>query len=435
MEFYQDIPRICTAAAEWGACVVYLYLLDQEQIKRKIFWMTGVIVLVLQSVFLVVTGGLLLVFWLPCMLAAIMIMFFYLMLAGNLSLTAAAYCCARAFLLAEFAASLEWQIFTFFQSRGYGCWWLQGLLFVLVYGICFYGAVRLERKSLTAEYLKQLTRKEVLAAAGIAALVFAFSNLSFLYQNLPFTTSLRADIFTIRTLVDFGGIMILHVYQGRICEYMAEKELAAMNAVLRSQYDQYRNYQDSLELIHMKYHDLKHQIAGLRAETDEVRRKKWLDAMEEEIQAFGNMHKTGSQVLDTILAAKIFHCRKNKIQITCVADGKLLDFMHVTDICSIFGNALDNAIEHVIQIPEEEKRLIHVTVSAKKNFVFIKVENYCEEEIIKNESQFITTTKADRQNHGFGLKSIFAAADKYGGSASFTQENNWFELKILIPRA
>lgn len=138
---------------------------------------------------------------------------------------------------------------------------------------------------------------------------------------------------------------------------MAERELAAMNAVLKSQYDQYRNYQDSLDLIHIKYHDLKHQIAALRMETDEQKRRKWLDAMEEEVSAFGTLNKTGNQVLDTILAAKLFHCRKNKIQITCVVDGKLLDFIHVMDICSIFGNALDNAIEHVILIPGSETPL------------------------------------------------------------------------------
>lgn len=187
--------------------------------------------------------------------------------------------------------------------------------------------------------------------------------------------------------MDLVGIAVLHAYQSRICEYTAEKELASINLLLRSQYDQYRNYQDSLDLIHMKYHDLKHQIAGLRAETDEQKRKDWLDVMEEEISAFESLNKTGNQVLDTILAAKIFHCRRNKIQISCVADGKLLDFMHVTDICSIFGNALDNAIESVILLPEEEKRLIHLTVSAKKNFVFIKVENYCEEKVEVNESR------------------------------------------------
>ena len=75
-----------------------------------------------------------------------------------------------------------------------------------------------------------------------------------------------------------------------------------------------------------------------------------------------------------------------------------------------------------------------MSVSAKKNFVFIKIENYCESEIIKNQHSLITTTKADKQNHGFGLLSICAAAEKYGGSVSFEQVQNWFELKILLPR-
>lgn len=207
-----------------------------------------------------------------------------------------------------------------------------------------------------------------------------------------------------------------------------------MNVMLKSQYDQYRNYQDSLDLIQMKYHDLKHQITGLRAESDEEKRKKWIDSMENEIAAFENISRTGNQVLDTILAAKIFHCRKNHIQITCVADGKLLDHMHVTDICSIFGNALDNAIEHVILIPDPEKRLIHLTVSAQKGFVFIKIENYCEAEISKNEEDLITTTKKDSKNHGFGLKSIRKAVEKYDGSVVFGVQRNWFELKILLPR-
>lgn len=434
MQYYQDIPRVCTALAEWGACMVYLYLIKKENFRRPLFWLCSAAVLAGQVLFLELTGGLPIPFWLPCMMVAVVIMYGFLLFGGGLSVLAAGYCCARVFLLAEFTASLEWQAFAFMQSVGYGCLWLQVLLVAVIYGGCFFAAVRLERPVLTADYLKQLTVREVLAAAGIAAAIFAFSNLSFLYSNLPFTSPHRADIFTIRTLVDFGGMAVLFAYQSRICDYMAEHELAAMNAVLKSQYDQYRNYQDSLDLIHLKYHDLKHQIAGLRMETDEEKRRKWLDAMEEEVSAFENFNKTGNQVLDTILAAKIFNCRKNSIQITCVADGKLLDFMHVMDICSIFGNALDNAIEHVVMIPEKEKRLIHVSVSAKRNFVFIKIENYCEAEIEKNDRELITTTKADKQNHGFGLRSICAAAEKYGGSVDFGRNHNWFELKILLPR-
>ena len=434
MQYNQDIPRICTALAEWGACMVYLCLIKKEKFRRLSFWIVSLAVLAVQAAFLELTGGLPVAFWLSCMAVAVAIMYVFLLMGGGLSVLGAGYCSARAFLLAEFTAALEWQVFAFLQSIGHGSLWIHVILVFALYGGCFWITAYLERPALTDDYLGQLTLREVLAAAGIAAAIFAFSNLSFLYRNLPFTSSRMADIFSIRTLVDFGGIAVLFAYQSRICDYMAERELTAMNTVLKSQYDQYRNYQDSLDLIHVKYHDLKHQIAALRMETDEEKRRKWLDAMEEEVSAFETLNKTGNQVLDTILAAKIFHCRKNKIQVTCVADGKLLDFMHVMDICSIFGNALDNAIEHVVLIPEEEKRLIHMSVSAKKNFVFIKIENYCETEIVKNEHSLITTTKADKQNHGFGLRSICAAAEKYGGSVNFEQVQNWFELKILIPR-
>lgn len=441
MQYYPDIPRICTALAQWGACMTYLYLIKKELFKNLKFWVCSVVMLTVQTVFLVWSGGFKLVLWLSCMLVAVGLMYGFIKLAGGISYLAAGYCCVKAFILAEFSASLEWQLMMYVggqQMKHLLFWIVNAVLVLVVYGACFAGTVHLERKVFSSDYLGRLTVREALAATGIAAAVFAFSNLSFLYAGgqgeMPFTGTTRADIFFIRTLVDFGGLAVLLIYQSRIYDFIVERELSAMNMLLKSQYDQYRNYQDSMEFIHIKYHDLKHQIAGLRCETGEEKRKKWIDAMEEEVSTFGNMQRTGNQVLDTILAAKIFHCRKNNISITCVADGKLLDFIHVTDICSIFGNALDNAIEHVTMIPDKEKRLIHVTVSSKKGFVFIKFENYCETPVQKDERALIRTTKADKKNHGYGLSSIRATAEKYGGIVDFGQENDWFYLNILIPR-
>ena len=431
---YQDIPRIYTAIAEWGACLVYLYMLKREKMKSAHFLIGVLLMLALQCAFLVATGNVSEVLWIPCMIIAVAIMYVFLMVGGSMKPLGAGYCCARAFVLAEFVASLQWQIVSIVQVRGIQSFWTEILITIIIFGGCFVIDIYLERDYLKQDYLQQMTVKEVVAAAIMAVTIFAFSNLSFLSENVPFASKERADIFSMRTLIDFGGIAILHAYQSRISEYVAEKELSVMNVMLKSQYDQYRNYQDSLDLIQMKYHDLKHQITGLRAESDEEKRKKWIDSMEKEIAAFENISRTGNQVLDTILAAKIFHCRKNHIQITCVADGKLLDHMHVTDICSIFGNALDNAIEHVILISDPEKRLIHLTVSAQKGFVFIKIENYCEAEISQNEENLIITTKKDSKNHGFGLKSIRTAVEKYDGSVVFGVQQNWFELKILLPR-
>ncbi len=154
--------------------------------------------------------------------------------------------------------------------------------------------------------------------------------------------------------------------------------------------------------------------------------------MEEEIRQYEAQNKTGNKVLDTVLTTKSLYCNKHGITFTCVADGTLLDFMDVMDICSIFGNALDNAIECEMKIPEKEKRLIHVTVSRQKAFLILRFENYCEEEV-QHQGGTLTTTKKDKKYHGYGMKSIRYTVNKYGGAVTIDTKENWFDLKILIP--
>jgi sensor histidine kinase regulating citrate/malate metabolism len=279
----------------------------------------------------------------------------------------------------------------------------------------------------------EINYHELWAAIAIAAAIFAFSNLSFIVQNTPFSAGVTADVFYIRTLVDIAGIMILYVYQSRICELLAEKELRNIHSMLKAQYDKYRGYQTTFDMINMKYHDLKHQIAGLRSEMSDEERKKWIDTLEQELESYSPELQTGNSVLDTLIAGKMMNCRANNIKITCVADGNILDFMHVADICTVFGNALDNAIESVSLIEDPEKRLIHMAISPKKNFVLIQINNYCENRITMKNG-YPVTTKADKGNHGFGLKSIRYTLEKYHGTVNFDIKDNWFELKMLIPK-
>ena len=205
-----------------------------------------------------------------------------------------------------------------------------------------------------------------------------------------------------------------------------------MQNVLQNQYVQYKQSRESIDLINYKYHDLKHQIAVLRSEENPKKREEFLNRMEEEIRQYEAQNKTGNKVLDTVLTSKSLYCNKNGITFTCVADGTLLDFMDVMDICSIFGNALDNAIECEMKIPEKEKRLIHVTVSRQKSFLILRFENYYEEELQYKEGSLITTKK-EKSSHGYGLKSIKYTVNKYEGAVSIDTKDHWFDLKILIP--
>lgn len=159
------------------------------------------------------------------------------------------------------------------------------------------------------------------------------------------------------------------------------RELDAIQNIFHAQYTQYRQSKESIEIINHKYHDLKHQINILRSESNPEKKEAYLDELENGIKDYESMLKTGNGVLDTLLPNASLKCSRHDITFTCVADGSLLNDLYVMDICTIWGNALDNAIEYEVLIEDKEKRLIHVTVSKMNEFVLIRVENYLQDKI------------------------------------------------------
>ncbi len=89
------------------------------------------------SAFLQATGSVPLAWWIPCMAAAVGIQYLYLWVTRTISLLEAGYVCARAFVLAELAASAEWQLHCFLWPQRSGADGLSLLLLVVVYGSVF----------------------------------------------------------------------------------------------------------------------------------------------------------------------------------------------------------------------------------------------------------------------------------------------------------
>lgn len=428
----QDIPRIYTALAEWLACLVYISQLPLRIHGWKLFAACGSM-LVVQSIFLVTTATVPLVFWVPCMAVAVGLMFLLIRLCCNVSLRDVGYSCVRAFILAEFAAALEWQLYCYgtFTLR-LDALWLRLAVLIVVYAAVFGGAYYLENRNRYENHRMKVSRRELWSAAIIGVTVFFVSNLSYAYANTPFSSRFVTDIFNTRTMVDLGGLAVLYAYHVQRRELGIKYELDSIQNVLQNQYAQYQQSKESIDLINRKYHDLKYQIAALRAESDPNKRNKWLDEMEQDIRTYEAQNKTGNPVLDTVLTSKSLYCQKNDIGLTCVADGTQLNFMDVRDICTIFGNALDNAIECELGIEDTSKRLIHLTVTTQKSFLVIRIENYCEQNLTF-EAGVPVTTKNEKSYHGFGIKSIRYTVQKYSGSVTISLEENWFEMKILIP--
>ncbi len=394
---------------------------------------------ILAFFFVILTGFMLLtdqisvIFFIPCMIINVLLIWLPIYLCCHMSKRKAAYFTVRAFILGELAASLNWQLFYY----GLNNWGVELRLFsstcfvVCSYTVVFAFMYFLERKYREENDSLLIKGRELLISCLIGFLVYFMSNISYVYENTPFSGQLPGEIFTIRTLVDLGGVGILFAYHMQLQELKTKLENEFLSSTLQMQYENYKLSEESVALVNQKYHDLKHQIAILRAGASEEEKLDYLDVMEAEIKSYEAQNKTGNKILDTILTAKVIRGHKHGITITCVADGKELDFMQPMDISALFGNALDNAIESVRKIEDKEKRLIHLSLSRQKNFLRIKVEN-CYTGHIEFENGLPKTTKKDKQFHGYGMKSIQKIVEKYNGSVTVSAQDGWFELRILM---
>lgn len=202
-------------------------------------------------------------------------------------------------------------------------------------------------------------------------------------------------------------------------------ELAAMDEVLHRQYEQYKRSKEGINLINRRYHELKVQLARIREEQDQTKQNAAIAAMEQNIRQYEAENKTGNPVLDTLLTAKTMECQQENITITSVADGRMLGFLTIRELCTIVGVALDNAIAAVRAEPDPEKRLIKVAVYSQGGFAMLRFEHYTEA---------APALDADGlPQQGSDLKSVRTTVGQHGGSMTMHWENNWCTLRILFP--
>ncbi|GIG24113.1 ATP-binding protein [Cellulomonas denverensis] len=430
-----DIPRELTGIAEWSACLVYVLLLRKRMRRRRLVPLLA-LGLAAQIGVQMLAGQLPLSLWSFGMAMAVAVMFVTIWSAARITVREAGYFCARALVLAELVAALHWQLHCYFFVRDgqqvAGPLLPRALVLVLVYVGAFVLAWVIESRHFRPDLQLDISRRDLASAAAIAGVTFLVSNLSFMTVNSPFSGRLGLEIFYIRTLVDLCGFVALYAQQGQHLQQRAAAELRAIDEILRTQHEQYLVSKRSMDRINRKYHDLKHQIGVIRAEADPGRKAAFLDDLEASVQTYEQQARTGNGVLDVLLTTKSLAAAERDIDLTCVADGRALDFLSVMDICTVVGNALDNAIEGAQAVPDPDKRLVTLALHSRNGLTVFTVENYYTGELRTEHGQ-IVTRHADRDSHGYGLKSIRYTAEKYGGSMTVHAADQWFSLRVLLP--
>lgn len=281
---------------------------------------------------------------------------------------------------------------------------------------------------------RELRKKGTDQLTGPPTILFLLTGMQLctnVFQNLfdEFSAGSGYELYTIYSLFDMVCCLFLLTLQ---CEIAGKENEQQNNEILKhilfQQKQQMKMSKETIELINIKCHDIKNQIAMLGSRVPKEDIKELASAVNIYDMAF----KSGNEALDVLMVEKLMLCESKNIRFDCMAEGSILAFMKQSDIYSLFGNALDNAIEAVDRIANPEKRCISVKVRLEKGMVIIHFENFYEGRLTFT-SGLPLTTKQDKRYHGFGMKSIRMITEKYHGYLSVKGEQGIFTLNILLP--
>lgn len=251
---------------------------------------------------------------------------------------------------------------------------------------------------------------------------------------------LYTTVFQYSSALDFSLYVIYALYDILCCFFTLYIQYSLIKAGRREheyrliqhlhhlEKQQYDITKKNMEMFDIKMHDVKHMLLGMR----NILTSEQIAEIEKVVTIYDSTVKSGNEVLDVIFTEKSLQCEQKGIAFERIVDGSLLRFMHVSDVYSLFGNAIDNAIEAVSKVDKREKRTVSLMVRESRGMVYIGLENGYTG-TIEFEDGLPVTTKQDKRFHGFGTKSMRNVVEKYGGTMVINASDNIFRLNILLP--
>lgn len=291
---------------------------------------------------------------------------------------------------------------------------MEALMLAVVLVVCWFLFVRREKKSV---YCVNNT------ICLWIVLIFA-ANL--FIGNFEETGTGLVYLFLIQFLVNALVLFVLFAISRSI---RTERENARLQSFIDQQKTQYDAAKESIDRLNRTAHDIKH-LAGLLREGGEASAGA-ADTLEESVQRYELLYNTGNRALDITLSEKCRNFSDSGIEFTVIAEGDAVAFMTDLDIYILFGNLMENACEAASEVDEQDSRTVGLYLKRKGNFVAVHAENTMAVPPVF-ENGLPKTHKKDKENHGFGVRSIQEVVKKYNGCCTMDCAGRLFSTDITF---
>ena len=274
-----------------------------------------------------------------------------------------------------------------------------------------------------ARYYLNLKAWLLLSAISISPLI----GISYIIITVPSSEQLITLPILLIILLTNIGVLYLTSYMAQYSKTLLENES------LQREKDYYNNVAKNQEEIRKLRHDLNNHLSLINTllENNQIEEAKTYFTKLTSFASGINRKFCSNTLLNALLCTKYNLALENNIDtffhIELNDDLPLPDL----DLCSLFGNSLDNAIEACLNISQSETRKLSLKVRCKNGFLSYQLSNSSNHKAIYHNGKFLSTKKEPL--HGLGLSKITDIVKKYNGTQSIEQTGNEFILTIIFP--
>lgn len=253
----------------------------------------------------------------------------------------------------------------------------------------------------------------------------------------------RTSLATLTILTTMSMLLALVIpmltFGTRISRYYREQTVRQED-YMQAQLAHFTQYKQTQEETALFRHDIRNNllcVSEMLASGKTEEATSYLQDLLKTSEALRQAYVSGDEMLDCIIGVKSSIMRESHIDFQL--DGVLAGGLpwKPVDICAVFANAIDNAIEACLKLPESD-RYIRMNIRSTAQYWFISVVNPTAEQVDTKQlfqKKGGYTSKTDKERHGIGTYKMRQTVEAYGGVLKAEAQDQAFILEIMIDKS
>lgn len=215
----------------------------------------------------------------------------------------------------------------------------------------------------------------------------------------------------------------------------SEQNLRHLETEMEHNYMYYSLADEKFTEISRLRHDVLNQIQTvqqlLKTDGEEQSAREIMQNIEQQLVSSKTVHFCQNPIINAVLTVKMNDVKANKIETDIILDDcENLPFENY-DVCSLFANIYDNAVEACQKLENNQERFIEMRSGIKNGYFMLKARNSSPDMSEMREGELPKSDK-NSKSHGYGTKIIESITKKYDGNFTMHYENGIMQAVVAL---